>query len=239
MRFLADNWREPDEGIWEVRGGRRHFTHSKMMVWVAVDRAIRTVEECGLDGPVDEWRLLREEVHADVCTRGYDAERGVFIQAYGAKELDASLLLMVPTGFLPPTDARVRRTVEAIERELTHDGFVLRYQTRSGVDGLPPGEGAFLACSFWLVSALAAIGRRDDAVARFERLLSLRNDIGLLSEEYDVAGQRLIGNFPQALSHLSLVNSAYDLTAGDDHGTTDRTGPRQRVPHTDRDVDRV
>jgi GH15 family glucan-1,4-alpha-glucosidase len=212
LAHLALIWREPDEGIWEVRGPRRQFTHSKMMAWVAFDRGIKSAEEFGLPGPIDEWRRLRNEIHDDVCRKGYDAERGCFVQAYGSKELDASLLLVPAVGFLPATDPRVRATVEAIERELLVDGFVRRYNTSKLDDGLPPGEGAFLACSFWLADAFCLLERTEDAERLFARLLALRNDVGLLSEEYDPEHQRLLGNFPQAFSHISLINTARNLS---------------------------
>jgi GH15 family glucan-1,4-alpha-glucosidase len=212
--FLEDAWRQPDEGIWEVRGPRRHFTHSKVMAWVAFDRAIRMRERFGLDGPLDRWRHLRTEIHREVCERGFDATRGTFTQFYGSQELDASLLLLPLVGFLPHTDPRVLGTVAAIERELLRDGLVLRYQTGTDtvhIDGLPPGEGAFLPCTFWLADNYALQGRRPEAIALFERLLSLRNDVGLLAEEYDPAAKRLLGNFPQAFSHVALVNTALIL----------------------------
>ncbi len=214
MEFLESTWREPDEGIWEVRGPRRHFTHSKVMAWVAFDRAVKAVEHSGKDGPVDRWRRLRTEIHGEICSDGYDSTRGTFTQYYGSKDLDASLLMIALVGFLPPTDPRVVGTVDAIQSELAHDGFLLRYPThRDGrVDGLPSGEGAFLPCSFWLVDNLALMGRYDEAVALFERLLAIRNDLGLLSEEYDAVAGRLVGNFPQAFSHLALVDTAYNLT---------------------------
>ena len=211
LMHLEQHWQEPDEGIWEMRGGRRHYVHSKVMAWVAFDRAVKTVEMTGRDGPVDRWRMLRDRIHAEVCARGYDAERGCFVQSYGSRHLDASLLLIPLVGFLPCEDPRVRGTVEAIERELRVDGLVLRYRTESDADGLPPGEGAFLACSFWLVDALAMMGRRDDAERMFEHLLSLRNDLGLLAEEYDPRARRQLGNFPQAFSHIGLINSAHTL----------------------------
>ncbi len=215
LDFMADNWRAPDEGIWEVRGPRRHFTHSKVMAWVAFDRAVRAVEEGrhGLGGPVATWRRIRDEIHADVCRNGYDATRNTFTQSYGSTEIDASLLMLPIVGFLPIEDPRVVGTVAAVERELVRDGFVLRYKA-PGVDGLPPGEGAFLACTFWLADAYGMLGRRAEAVRLFERLLGLRNDVGLLSEEYDATAQRFLGNFPQAFSHTALVNSALALTAG-------------------------
>jgi GH15 family glucan-1,4-alpha-glucosidase len=213
LEHLEDAWREPDEGIWEIRGERRHFVHSKAMAWVAFDRAVRSVETQDLDGPVDRWRKLRDEIHAEVCEHGFDGKLGSFTQSYGSQELDASLLLLPLVGFLPASDPRVRGTVEAIERELLQDGFVLRYRTRpEGVDGLPPGEGVFLPCSFWLVDCYELLGRHDDAHALFERLLRLANDLDLLSEEYDPAAGRLLGNFPQAFTHLALVNSAFNVT---------------------------
>jgi GH15 family glucan-1,4-alpha-glucosidase len=216
LDFLETGWREPDEGIWEVRGPRRHFTHSKVMAWVAFDRAVKSVEEFGHEGPADRWRALREEVHAEVCREGFDAERGAFVQSYGAKKLDAALLMIPLVGFLPPEDERVRRTVEAIERELCADGFVTRYAMdaeTAEVDGLPPGEGAFLPCTFWLADCLHLLGREQEARDVFERLLSLRNDLGLLSEEYDPRSQRLVGNFPQAFTHVGLVNTAFTLSS--------------------------
>jgi GH15 family glucan-1,4-alpha-glucosidase len=212
LDFLESGWREPDDGIWEVRGPRRHFTHSKVMAWVALDRAVKGVEQFGLAGPVGRWRGLRDEIHAEVCRQGYDPERNTFTQYYGSRELDASLLMIPLVGFLPPSDPRVAGTVEAIQRELLHDGFVHRYSTSTGVDGLPAGEAAFLACSFWLADNLTLLGRRRGARRLFERILALRNDLGLLSEEYDPAARRLVGNFPQALSHVGLVNTASNLT---------------------------
>lgn len=212
LGHLASIWREPDDGIWEVRGDRRHFTHSKMMAWVAFDRGIKSAQEFGLPGPVDDWRRICAEIHDDVCRKGFDAELGCFVQAYGTRELDASLLLTPAIGFLPPTDPRVRATVEAIERELVVNGLVRRYDTGSSDDGLPPGEGVFLACSFWLADAYVLLGRVEDAERLFDRLLELRNDVGLLSEEYDTQQRRLVGNFPQAFSHISLVATAHNLT---------------------------
>ncbi|HET7679836.1 MAG TPA: glycoside hydrolase family 15 protein [Xanthobacteraceae bacterium] len=211
---LESAWHEPDESIWEVRGPRRHFTYSKVMAWVAFDRAIKSAEKFNLPGPLERWRQLRTQIHDEVCQRGYNAALGSFVQAYDGTELDASLLLLAEVGFLPPQDARIRGTVEAIERDLTVDGFVLRYATETTDDGLPPGEGAFLACSFWLVDAYILLGRHDDALKLFDRLLGLCNDVGLLSEEYDPRRGRLVGNFPQAFSHVALVNSAFNLTAG-------------------------
>ncbi len=214
LDWLESGWREPDEGIWEVRGPRRHFTHSKVMAWVAFDRAAKTVARFGREGPVERWRALRHEIRQEVLRSGYDAELGTFVQAYGTKRLDASLLLLPLVGFLPATDERVVRTVAAIERELTRDGFVERYRADEEnvqVDGLPPGEGVFLPCSFWLVAVLAQQGRHEDAVALYERLLGLGNDLGLLSEEYDPERGRLVGNFPQAFTHLALVETAFTL----------------------------
>jgi GH15 family glucan-1,4-alpha-glucosidase len=212
LKHLTKVWKEPDSGIWEMRGPRQHFTYSKVMTWVAYDRAIKTAETFGLEGPLDEWRKLRELICDDVCEQAFDKDLGTFVQAYGAKELDANLLLLPCVGFLPISDPRIENTVAAIERELIRDGFVMRYSTERVKDALPPGEGAFLACSFWLVDVYTLQGRLDDADRLFWRLLGLRNDVGLLSEEYDPAGARLIGNFPQAFSHLALVNSAYNLT---------------------------
>jgi len=213
LDFLESGWRSPDEGIWEVRGPRRHFTHSKVMAWVAFDRAVKAVEEFRREGPVERWCRLRDEIHDEVCRRGYDAQRGTFTQYYGGGGLDANLLRIPLVGFLPADDARVRRTIEAIERELTVDGLVRRYAEGSEhVDGLPSGEGVFLPCSFWLADDLALLGRHADARRLFERLLSLRNDVGLLAEEYDPAAKRLVGNFPQAFTHVSLVNTARNLS---------------------------
>ena len=215
LGHLEQAWHEPDEGIWEVRGPRRHFTHSKVMAWVAFDRAVKAVERHGASGPVDRWRQLRDEVHAEVLREGFDQERNTFTQYYGSKELDASLLMIPLVGFLPATDPRVVGTVAAIERELMWTGFVQRYQTKEHIDGLPPGEGVFLACTFWLADNYALQGRRDDAVRIFERLLSLRNDLGLLAEQYDPASNRQLGNFPQAFSHVMLINTARNLAQRD------------------------
>ncbi|MEX1007988.1 MAG: glycoside hydrolase family 15 protein [Acidimicrobiia bacterium] len=212
LEFLESAWQDPDEGIWEVRGGRRDFTHSKVMAWVAFDRAVRAVEEFGLEGPVDRWRAAREEVHREVCAQGFDAERNTFTQSYKSKELDASTLMIPLVGFLPPDDPRVAGTLAAIERELLVDGFVLRYNSEVGVDGLPPGEGVFLPCSFWLADNLWLSGRHRDGAALFERLLGLVNDVGLLAEEYDPHSKRMLGNFPQAFTHVSLVNTASNLS---------------------------
>ncbi len=218
LHYLEDRWDREDEGIWEVRGPRRHFTHSNMMAWVAFDRAVKAVEEFGRDGPVERWREVRDRIHADVCARGYSEQRGTFVQYYGGDALDAALLMIPLVGFLPADDPRVRRTIEAIERELTVDGLVLRYHSEEVADGLPPGEGAFLACSFWLCDALAMIGRRDDAVRRFEGLLAMCNDVGLLAEEYDPRARRQLGNFPQAFSHIALINTAHNLNPAAEAG---------------------
>ena len=211
LDFVELAWREPDEGIWEVRGPRRHFTHSKVLAWVAFDRAILAVEEHGLEGPVERWRTIRDEIHRDVCEKGFDASRQSFTQYYGGTDLDASLLQIPLLGFLPVSDPRVAGTVAAVEQELLEDGFLHRYRTREHVDGLPAGEGAFLACSFWLADVYVLQGRLDEAQALFERLLRLANDVGLLAEEYDVVEGRLVGNFPQAFSHVSLINTAQNL----------------------------
>jgi len=214
MDFLESNWQEPDEGLWEIRGPRRHFTHSKVMAWVGVDRAVKAVDVYHLEGPVERWRALRRKLHDEICERGFDADRNTFVQSYGSKLLDASLLMIPLVGFLPATDPRMRGTVEAIQRDLRRDGLVLRYDAdrSASVDGLPPGEGAFLACSFWLADNLALMGRHDEAREQFERLLSLRNDLGLLAEEYDPGLGRQLGNFPQAFSHVALVNTARHLS---------------------------
>jgi GH15 family glucan-1,4-alpha-glucosidase len=212
LSHLEKVWVQPDEGIWEVRGPPRHFTYSKVMAWVAFDRAVKMVEGMGVSGPVERWRELRERIHADVCERGFSSRRGCFVQSYGSEELDAALLLIPITGFLPPEDERVRQTVEAIQRELTIDGLVMRYLPHESVDGLPPGEGVFFACSFWLADNLCLQGRRDEARALFERLIKLANDVGLLAEEYDPAARRFLGNFPQAFSHIALVNTALNLS---------------------------
>ncbi|HXQ19607.1 MAG TPA: glycoside hydrolase family 15 protein [Acidimicrobiales bacterium] len=234
VEFLEEGWRLPDDGIWEVRGPRRHFTHSKVMAWVALDRAVRTLEEWpDLEGPLDRWRTLRDEIHAEVCEKGFNEERQAFTQYYGSDELDASILMLPLVGFLPPEDPRVISTIEAVERELVEDGFVLRYRTSEdgAVDGLTGREGAFLACSFWLADCLHLIGRVDDARALFERLLALRNDLGLLAEEYDAVAGRLVGNFPQAFSHVSLVNTACRLSEHDlpEGSEAERQERRSRV----------
>jgi len=217
LENLEARWREPDEGIWEVRGPRRHFTHSKVMAWVAFDRGIKAVEDFSHDGPVERWRELRAEVHAEVLERGFDRRLNSFVQSYDSNRLDASLLTIPIVGFLPPEDPRIRGTLEAIRRELYHDGFVQRYSHdadgTAGVDGLPPGEGAFFLCTFWFIDNLALLGDLDEASALFERMVALRNDLGLLSEEYDVELGRFCGNFPQAFSHIGLINTATILEA--------------------------
>jgi GH15 family glucan-1,4-alpha-glucosidase len=212
LDHLETIWEQPDEGMWEVRGGRRHFTHSKVMAWVAFDRAVRSVEEFGLDGPTARWRSLRDQIHSEICAKGFDHEAGCFVQSYGSKALDASLLLLPLVGFLPADDVRIQGTVSAIERGLLRDGFVLRYDTTTSVDGLAGDEGVFLACSFWLADNYILQGRYDDARAMFERLLAVRSDLGLLAEEYDIKAKRLVGNFPQAFSHVALINTAHNLT---------------------------
>jgi GH15 family glucan-1,4-alpha-glucosidase len=208
-------WREPDDGIWETRGPRQHFTYSKVMAWVVFDRAVRLAERFELDAPVERWKEVRNEIHSEVCERGYDRERRTFTQYYGSKELDASVLNIPLVGFLPDDDERVTGTIDAISRELGRDGFVSRYSTAETDDGLPGDEGQFLACSFWLVSALALNGRIEEARALFERLVGLSNDLGLLSEEYDVKRRRQVGNFPQAFSHLTLIVAARAISAAE------------------------
>jgi GH15 family glucan-1,4-alpha-glucosidase len=221
VSHLAEVWSEPDESIWEVRGGARHFTFSKVMAWVAVDRAIRGAEKFKLPGKLDQWRKLRQQIHASVCQNGFSPAKNSFVQYYGDDALDASLLLMPLVGFLPPEDPRIKGTVEAIQRELTIDGLIMRYLTHESVDGLPAGEGVFLACSFWMVDNLVLQGRREEACALFERLLGLANDVGLLAEEYDPRARRQLGNFPQAFSHLALINSALNLA---NHGPARKRG---------------
>ena len=211
LRHLEKVWSRPDEGLWEIRGKPRHFTYSKVMSWVAFDRAVKTAEAFGLSGPVAHWRTLRERIHADVCRSGVSAKRGCFVQSYGAEDLDASLLLIPITGFLPADDPRVLATVEAIRQELMVDGLVHRYITRESVDGLPPGEGAFLACSFWYADNLCMQGRWDEAAEMLDRLVGLCNDVGLLAEEFDPVARRMLGNFPQAFSHVGLVSTAMNL----------------------------
>jgi GH15 family glucan-1,4-alpha-glucosidase len=237
LDFLESNWQKPDDGIWEVRGGRQHFTFSKMMAWVAMDRAVKDVERFRLDGPLDRWRQTRAEIHDEICRKGFHAGRGAFTQHYGSKALDASLLLMSMVGFLPADDARVRATVSAIERELATDGFVARYSGVEGVDGLPAGEGTFLPCSFWLVDNLMMQGRQQEARALFERLLGICNDVGLLSEEYDASGKRQLGNFPQAFTHVMLVNSARNLSRSG--GPAEHRSAHSEQPMAPSDDDRA
>jgi GH15 family glucan-1,4-alpha-glucosidase len=224
IEWLESNWHADDEGLWEVRGTRRAFTHSKVMTWVAFDRAIKTIERYGMPGPVERWRSLRDAIHADVCRRGYDPRRQSFVQYYGGSTLDAALLLIPAVGFLPATDERVLGTIRAVERELLQDGFVLRYRTEpaENIDGLPGSEGAFLACSYWLADAYWLAGRHAEARALFQRLLGVANDVGLLAEQYDTVRRRLVGNFPQAFSHVALVTTARNLGAGK-HPTEERS----------------
>ncbi len=223
LNYLEAAWTKPDEGIWEVRGGRRHFTHSKVMAWVAFDRAVKSAEQFALEGPIDRWRAVRDAIHEEVCRAGFDTGRNTFVQSYGATELDASLLMIPLVGFLPPDDPRVLGTVAAVGRKLLVDGFIARYRTDSAVDGLPPGEGAFLPCTFWYADNLALQGRGDEARRIYDRLLDVRNDVGLLAEEYDPRAGRQLGNFPQAFSHVSLVNTAHNLGA-------DGPGPAEHRP---------
>jgi GH15 family glucan-1,4-alpha-glucosidase len=222
MNFVEEHWTEPDEGIWEVRGGPKHFVHSTLMAWVAADRAVKAVEEFNLNGSVDRWRKLRDAIRDDILKKGYDRKRKTFTQFYGSEELDAALLMIPIVGFLPATDERVVGTVAAIEENLLKDGFVQRYTQHPevDVDGLPPGEGAFPACTFWLADNYALMGRHAEARETFERLLALRNDVGLLSEEYDTAEGRLVGNFPQAFSHVPLIDTARTLTTAHAKGPT-------------------
>ena len=230
MKFLESNWHKPDEGIWEVRGGRKHFTHSKMMAWVAFDRAVKLVEECGCaaNEHISRWQKLRDQIHAEVCERGYNTRKKAFTQFYGSDALDASLLTMPLTGFLPAADERVRSTIEAIERELVQEGFVLRYRPQEeNVDGLPGREGVFLPCSFWLADCLHLLDRKKEARELFERLLNVRNDLGLLSEEYDPREKRQLGNFPQAFSHVALISAARIL--GDNKGNASSKSLDSRV----------
>jgi GH15 family glucan-1,4-alpha-glucosidase len=225
LAHLEAIWREPDQGMWEVRGPRQQFTHSKVMAWVAFDRAIKNAQEFGFDGPVDRWRVIRQQIHHEVCREAFDQEQNSFVQAYGSKQLDASLLIMGLVGFLPPSDARLRGTVQAVERHLMHRGFVKRYLTEHVDDGVPPGEGAFLPCSFWLVSNYALLGQHDRAGELLERLVAVRNDVGLLGEEYDPDHHRMLGNFPQALSHVALVNAAMRLQAGNAEPSSSAPAP--------------
>jgi GH15 family glucan-1,4-alpha-glucosidase len=212
MDYLESAWKKPDQGIWEVRGPRRHFTHSKMMAWVAADRAVKFIEKFGSDGPLEKWRNLRNQIREDVLKNGFNEKRKAFVQYYGSDHVDASLLLMPLVGFIKASDPRMVSTIKAIEHELMNDGLLRRYQTEHVVDGLPPGEGAFLACTFWYADNLAMLGRDEEARETFGRLLSLRNDVGLLAEEYDSVGKRMLGNFPQAFSHVALINTAHNLS---------------------------
>jgi len=211
MEFLEAHWMNPDAGIWEIRGPDQRFTHSKVMAWVAADRAVKCIQRFGESGPLDRWAALRDAIHRDVCAQGFDAKKQSFVQAYGSSHLDASLLMIPLVGFLPPSDPRVKSTVAAIERELVHDGLVYRYATETGVDGLVAGEGAFLTCTFWLADNLVRLGRRDEATEMFERLVALGNDVGLMAEQYDPVAKRQLGNFPQAFSHVALINTAHNL----------------------------
>jgi len=213
LDFLESDWQRPDEGIWEVRGPARHFTHSKVMAWVAFDRAVETVERFGHDGPVDRWRARRDDIHRDVCQHGYDPGLGAFVQSYGSTDPDASLLMLPLVGFLPPRDPRMIGTVRVIEQQLMHHGLVRRYVPRLELDALEEQEGTFLLCTFWLADNLALQGRTGEAHRLFEHLLSLRNDVGLLSEQYDPVARRMLGNFPQAFSHVGLVNTANNLAS--------------------------
>jgi GH15 family glucan-1,4-alpha-glucosidase len=227
LKFLETHWALPDEGLWEVRGPARHFTHSKVMAWVAFDRGIKDAEQDGLEGPIDRWRELRDEIHAQVCEKGFDPACNSFVQSYESTDLDASLLLIPQVGFLPADDPRVLGTIAAIERHLLVDGLVLRYSTATDVDALPAGEGCFLPCSFWLADSYALTGRRPEGEALFERLLSLSNDVGLLAEEYDPRARRMLGNFPQALTHMALVNTAR-LLSMPEHEARDATAKGER-----------
>ena len=212
LDHLEATWQQPDEGIWEVRGPRQHFTHSKVMAWVAFDRAVKAVERLGIEGPVERWAATRDQIHEEICRKGFDPELGSFVQAYGSKAMDANLLLLPLVGFLPVDDPRIQGTLAAVERRLLFDGVVYRYNTGETADGLPPGEGAFIACSLWYADNLILTGRRREARAMFERIQALRNDVGLLAEEYDPVARRQLGNFPQAFSHVALVNTALNLT---------------------------
>jgi GH15 family glucan-1,4-alpha-glucosidase len=222
IQFVIGHWQDEDRGIWEVRSPSRHFTHSKVMTWVAMDRAVQACEKFGLDGDITAWREVRERIHREICARGYHEKRGTFVQSFDGEELDASLLMIPLVGFLPPNDPRVISTITAIERELVQDGLVLRYRNIAEIDKIPYGEGAFLPCSFWLADCMNITGRPDEAREFFEHLLSLRNDLGLLSEEYDTSASRLIGNFPQAFSHVAIINTACNL--GKEHGPASERG---------------
>jgi GH15 family glucan-1,4-alpha-glucosidase len=232
LDFLEGNWQRPDDSLWEIRGDPQQFVHSKVMAWAGVDRAVRLVERGGVDGPVDRWRALRAQIHDEVCSKGFDADRNTFTQCYGSPHLDSALLLIPQVGFLPPSDGRVVGTVDAVARELYVDGFVLRYDTTSGIDGLAGKEGSFLACSFWLADDLGLLGRDREARELFERLLALRNDVGLLAEEYDAGARRQVGNTPQAYSHVGLINTARQLSRhGRGSGRTHRIAPPNHEEH--------
>lgn len=232
---LQKIWDDPDDGLWEMRGGRQQFTHSKIMAWVAVDRAIRSAEEFDLEAPLDDWRNWRQKIHDEVCEKGYNPARNSFVQYYGSENLDASLLMIALVGFLPSSDSRVQGTIVAIERELLRDGFVIRYDTGKMQDGLPAGEGAFLACSFWLADNYVLLGRLDDARCLFEKLVKLTNDVGLLAEEYDPALKRQVGNFPQAFSHIALINTAYNLSRAYGPASERSGNPQAEKVRTDAD----
>jgi GH15 family glucan-1,4-alpha-glucosidase len=232
LDYLEGHWQEPDNSLWEIRGDRRHFVHSKVLAWAGLDRAVQAVERFGLDGPLEQWKASRQRIHREVCERGFDAERGTFTQSYGSTGLDSALLLIPQVGFLPWDDERITGTVQAVQRELMHDGFLLRYQTDAdGGDGLPGAEGAFLACTFWLADALYGIGRKASAEELFDRLLGLRNDVGILSEEYDPVARRQLGNTPQAFSHVGLVNTARHLGGSHPADLDRHTNPRIRSAH--------
>ena len=224
LKHLEHVYQRPDHGIWEVRGEPQHFTHSKLMAWVALDRAIKSAELCALDGPLERWSDLRAHLHEEICTRGFDPKVGSFMQAYGSAEVDASLLLMPLVGFLPPNDPRIVGTVRCIEERLLVDGFVYRYDSALTDDGLPPGEGAFLACTFWLVDNYLLQGRHAEARNLFDRLLSIRNDVGLLAEEYHPTLGRHVGNFPQAFSHVALVSTAFNMQRSERRAEPRRSG---------------
>jgi GH15 family glucan-1,4-alpha-glucosidase len=228
---LEKIWHQPDQGIWEMRGRPQHFTHSKVMAWVAMDRAVKSVEQFGLPGPVEHWRTIRDQIHAEVCERAYNDRLQSFVQAYGSSLVDAGTLIIPLVGFLPIEDQRVQNTITAIETDLVVDGLVLRYDSAATDDGLPEGEGAFLACSFWLADNYALSGRHDDARRIFERLLALCNDVGLLSEEYDTQLKRQVSNFPQAFSHVALLNTAFNLSASVNASAASRLQPGPNLPN--------
>ncbi len=240
LKHLETIWKDPDHGIWEMRGPLQHFTYSKMMAWVAFDRAVLLAEKLKYDAPVEKWKAIRDKIHKEICAKAFDRKRNSFMQSYGSQQLDAALLLMPVVGFLPGSDPRVKGTVKAIERGLMPDGLVQRYNCSKVDDGLPPGEGLFIACSFWMVSALQAVGRKREARTLFEKLLRLRNDVGLLSEEYDIEHQRMVGNFPQAFSHIAMVSAAFFLQTGKrlrtraerDHHRGAMASPRRSIART-------